>query len=64
MSDRITIYDYDYYPIQKRMIENKDRIKNAGDYQWFMDLDIASVNGKFIKKIRNSRIARLFGKDE
>ena len=45
------------------MIDNKDRIKNAADYQWFMDLDISAVNGKLIKKIRRSRIARLFGKD-
>ena len=61
MKDRIVIYEYDYYPIQKRMIENRENIKDAEYYQWFMDMDIASVNKNPVKKLRKTRLGKLFG---
>lgn len=62
MYTRFTIIEYLYYPIQKRFIENKDRIKNIEDYQWFIDLNIDSVNSLPAKRFRRSKAGRFINK--
>lgn len=62
MNTRFMIIEYLYYPIQKRFIENKGTIKNIEEYQWFIDLDIDSVNNMPAKRFRRSKAGELINK--
>lgn len=56
---RVKIYEYDYYPIQNRMRDNQDNIRDRDYYRWFIDVDLSKVNYTLIKRIRNSRLNSL-----
>lgn len=60
LTRKITMEEYYFRPVQKRMNENKAKIKDIGDYQWFLDLDIADANKALYKRFRNSRLHDLF----
>lgn len=51
---RIYIYEYDYHPIQNRMIQNSNLIDGIDRYKWFTEMDLSSVNGRAIKKLKNA----------
>ncbi len=49
-SKRIEIYEYDYHPIQDRMIANSSQIPDIDSYKWFIDMDLSKVNSAFSKR--------------
>ncbi len=53
-ADRIEIYEYDYHPIQERMLENSSRIPEIERYKWFTGLDLSKVNAAFPKRVKRA----------